>query len=415
MKKIVVTGTKGKTTVVFLIDYLLRHLDYDTVRVDSNGSFVNGKKETNNEDSIRVFGREPNVMPGRYLPGVLRTGKYDADNIVAVLEAGLGCGSKLGTGLVGGHNIGVITNIFSDHINYKKIRTRRDLLKRKSFALFQTKEDGFFVFNADDKLIRDLVIKNSKRKLTFVPVTKERRRVQDLAQKLSYLRGFGLIKEDSLEIWSNGEKVVISKRILPYTYGGRYEPMLYNYLFAIIVTSSLLKKLPEQSFLTDKLRRYRVPARHGRYLKYEINGKNLILDYAHDIGSLRSLISIFPHRQITLVTRAASNRTNKFILDFARSLSRLNIKGLVIYDKVDGTQGKKKYIGRSITREVGESSSLLVNEILKHNPSFKLKRILNEQEALREALKNAKKGEVVIHIQNDIKKDLALLKSKFRV
>ncbi len=414
MKTIVVTGTKGKTTVVFLIDYLLRHFDYDTIRVDSNGSFVNGKQETNNEDSIRVFGREPNVMPGRYLPGVLRTGKHDADNVVAVLEAGLGCGGKLGTGLVGGHNIGMITNIFSDHINYKKIRMRRDLLERKSFVLSQTKEDGFFVFNADDKLIHDLVIKNSRRKLTFVPVTKERRRIQDFIQKFSCLKTFGLMKEDSLEIWSNEGKVVVSRRILPYTYGGRYEPMLYNYLFAIVATSFLLEKLPDQSFLIDKLRKCRMPARYGRYLKYKVDGKSLILDYAHDIGSLRFLISMFPHQQTTLVTRVASNRTDRFILNFAKSLSRLNVRRLVIYDKVDGTQGKKKYVGYSVTREVGESSSLLVNEILKHRPSFKLKRILNEQEALGDALRNAEKGEVVIHIQNDIKKDLALLKDRFR-
>src|SRR5665811_1639645 len=92
-----VTGTKGKTTTVFVIDDILRKLGYNVVKVDTTGHFVNGKRKSTLDDSKRVWHLVPSVCPGRYLweffshPELCEKG-------VAVLECSLGSSATSGLG-----------------------------------------------------------------------------------------------------------------------------------------------------------------------------------------------------------------------------------------------------------------------------------------------------------------------------
>ncbi len=183
MKYIVVTGTKGKTTITNIIDYLLRNFHINTIRVDSNGSYINNIQDTTYEQSIKVYGKAPNVRPGRYIYGALKNGNLDKKNTVAILEAGIAC-MVWGTGVPkSGHDIGIFTNVYSDHIDYKKIISKEDILKRKSFSLLETKKGGYFIFNADDNLVRNLALRNKSRIVNFIPISKNKEMINELHKK----------------------------------------------------------------------------------------------------------------------------------------------------------------------------------------------------------------------------------------
>ncbi len=62
----VVTDTKGKTSVVSLINHLLGR-NYQKLLVSSEAVFLNSRKIATYRDSLVSFGFSPNVRPGRYV------------------------------------------------------------------------------------------------------------------------------------------------------------------------------------------------------------------------------------------------------------------------------------------------------------------------------------------------------------
>lgn len=66
-KNVVITGTKGKTTVSYIVDQALLHLNKNTIRVDTTGHFVNGERKSTLEESKEIWGLVPTVCPGRFL------------------------------------------------------------------------------------------------------------------------------------------------------------------------------------------------------------------------------------------------------------------------------------------------------------------------------------------------------------
>lgn len=113
----VVTGTKGKTSVVSLINHLLGR-NYQKLLVSSEGVFLNSRKIATYQDSLVNFGFSPNVRPGRYVICNLfrkTTSDLNDQRKIAILEASLGC-AKRGTGVEdytkdGLHDVGVFTNV----------------------------------------------------------------------------------------------------------------------------------------------------------------------------------------------------------------------------------------------------------------------------------------------------------------
>jgi len=61
----IVTGTKGKTSVVTLINHFLGP-NYHKL-LSSKGLFLNSRKIASYEDSLINFGYPPKVRPGRYV------------------------------------------------------------------------------------------------------------------------------------------------------------------------------------------------------------------------------------------------------------------------------------------------------------------------------------------------------------
>jgi cyanophycin synthetase len=150
---ICVTGTKGKTTTVAIIHDILRALGKNTLKVDTTGHFINGQRRSTLDDSKETWRLVPSVCPGRYL------WEFHADpnlrnNGVAILESSLGSSSLSGMGY-SYHDVGVFLNVFEDHLgSSERIKSRADIAEAKEFIFKRlTKNNGYAVFNADDKLV----------------------------------------------------------------------------------------------------------------------------------------------------------------------------------------------------------------------------------------------------------------------
>ena len=165
-KKIVlITGTKGKTTVSSLLDSILLRLNTgkETFRVSTDGYFLNCRQRGTSEPSYNIYGFAPTVCPGRYLLSLGSFSQERLDNTVAILETSLSSGNACGTG-VRYCDVGVWTNVFEDHLgSSEKTKTRKDIAELKSVVFSQIKEGGYAVFNACDELICSKIEKINKK------------------------------------------------------------------------------------------------------------------------------------------------------------------------------------------------------------------------------------------------------------
>jgi len=407
LTKFIVTGTKGKTTICNLINHFLVSTGKTSLLVDSLGSFLNNKQQTTFEDSIKNIGKSPNVMPGRYIYWELVSGQLTG-NDYAVLEASLAC-FNWGTG-IDAHDIGIFTNVFRDHLDFKILKDEMDIYHKKSFVYTKLKPGGKFIASLDNEYSlksfsepellekkATLIGVSSKCNLSELEKIKEEVKLNDIL----------FIKED--RIWSLNEGELFDLKYYPYYLDGRMETMSINLLFAFAATQTLLSR--------DEMARaasnYMLPETYGRLLFYQKGDQHIMIDYAHEPFSLHKLADFaqdyFKEKPL-IVTRIAPDRNDEAISDFAKSFARIeSISELIIYDKIDGT-GKKTYEGRKIRREAGESSQKLFDQLEKLPKKFKVTRIVNEEEALQAALASGNK--VVLHIFSDLSLVLKLIKSK---
>jgi cyanophycin synthetase len=132
MKKITITGTKGKTTVSSVLATVLQSVESKVLNVDTNGAYINGEMVMSKSDSQLIWDIVPTVAPGRFLyllhdPAVKFDGQHHGNaEGVAVLEASLGSGTLSGLAYYG-HDVGVFTNVFEDHLGSRPdLNTRED-------------------------------------------------------------------------------------------------------------------------------------------------------------------------------------------------------------------------------------------------------------------------------------------------
>ena len=134
MPVVSITGTNGKSTVTRLTTHILVRAGRRVGTTTSDGVLVN----------------ERMVEPGDWTgPGgawqIL--GRSDLD--VAVLETARGGLVLRGMGYES-NEVGVLTNVSSDHLDLQGIHTLPELAEVKSTVVRVTKPDGWCVLNADD-------------------------------------------------------------------------------------------------------------------------------------------------------------------------------------------------------------------------------------------------------------------------
>jgi len=154
-KTIAVTGTNGKTSVVWYISKILTLLNYNNSTVGTLGHFINGKKI--NEVSLTTPAYEELYKFG----SLSKKGKY-----IYIFEASSHAleQNRLRDYTI---NVAAITNISNDHLDYHKTFSR---YKKSKMKLFNNhlENQGFAIINSKlknlSKLKINLIKKNVKLK-----------------------------------------------------------------------------------------------------------------------------------------------------------------------------------------------------------------------------------------------------------
>lgn len=430
MKKITITGTKGKTTVSTLLAQILRSTGEDVLNVDTAGAYLNGKQVLTKLQSQMVWDIVPTVAPGRFLyllndPSGVSTddgAHHGTAPGIAVLEASLGCGTVSGLGYYG-HDVGIFTNVYEDHLGSRPdLQDKKDIALSKRFVFSRINRDGYAVFNSDDEDVCGQ-LPACKEGVTLIPFGLQYSCFDMAAHRKS--GGMALSVEDDTVVFHQGGKTtkLLNLSDVVWAFDGHFTPSTYN-LLAIIggLISYSGGKIDMQ--LIEEVKRSRLDPASGRLVLMQNDaGVKILADYAHEKQSLASVAKLARHLtgrdgKVIGVLRLTWDRTEELIRETAGHIAG-SYDEFVIYDKIDGywrhPSERFRTSQRQFVQEVGKVSGWFADELTKQRGGKHVARIVREDEAVAHAAALAGPGDVVVVIVNDnIVRSLDFIKDSFK-
>lgn len=415
MKIISITGTKGKTTITRALGFVITDQKQDTLRVDTDGHYINEQQKSTLQDSRNLFSKAPTVCPGKYL---ITMKKY-FPKFTAIFETAIGSNGFHGLGY-GFHQVGIFSNVLEDHLGItKNLKSRVDLARSKSFIFRNIDEGGAAVFNADDKFVCSQLkeIPNNKQ-IALIPVGITFNAFD--VQKHYQSGGIAITIADNWVIIKSKNKIqkIVDVRDISWTFQGQFIPSVYNLMF-IIGGLYAWNNYQLSASILQSLKNYRFDQLGGRLtLLKNKKGVKILVDYAHEKYSLievAKLGNLLKSNHLIGVVRLAPDRTNKMIIETGQKIANI-YDDLIIYDKIDGVN-RGRYVGKNvnITREIGEVSQLLLKGIQVSQKKGRAERVIVEEQAIKRSAEVAEKGDIVVVIcGDDHKKTIQYIKKYFQ-
>ena len=125
----------------------------------------------------------------------------------------------------------------------------------------------------------------------------------------------------------------------------------------------------------------------GRFNMYDCKGVNVILDYGHNIEGYKNVLSSLKNMSINKIIGVIGMPGDRSDYDIKQigTLSSKLLDKIIIKEDID-KRGRK----------TGEVSEIIKKAVIKENSKIDCRIILNEVEALKEALKQAETGDTII-------------------
>lgn len=266
---IAVTGTNGKTTTTRLIAHMVKHKGYQVGYTTTEGIYI--------QDKLLEKGDT--------------TGSYSAEFVLkdptvnfAVLECARGGLLRAGLGFEQ-CDIGIVTNVSSDHLGLRDIYTLEDLAKVKAVIPKSVSKDGYAVLNADDDLVYAMA-EDVSCKVAFFSMDENNPRILKHIAK----GGLAAVYENGyISIFKNSYKIRIDRVAdVPLTFGGKAKFNIENILAATLagyishfevedIKTSLRTFIPSPSKTPGRMNLFKFP-------NFEV-----LVDYAHNVGGLKAI------------------------------------------------------------------------------------------------------------------------------
>lgn len=364
-----VTGTNGKTTTVRLIAYLAMTAGRQVASTTTDGVY-RGRDLVESGD-YSGFGGAAMALAQ---PGV----------DFAVLETARGGILLRGIGTL--HNdVAVVTNVTADHLDQHGIRTLDQLAEVKATITRITRPEGWDVLNADDPRVLAM-----RRHATGQPWLFSLD-ADHPALRITLAEGGRAITvlDGDLVVISARRQVQRLLRIedVPMTIAGISSHNISN---AMAAAAAALGAGIEEAAVVEGLRSFMLdPERNpGRANIFEIEGRTVVVDYAHNEDGLRGLIEICQGlrsngARILLTFGAAGDRTNLI-------LHRLGYTAARGADRVGIAELKRYLRGRDSEDLVQRLQGGVVDGGKPPAPVF-----ANEVEALEWMLRESAPGDVL--------------------
>jgi cyanophycin synthetase len=276
-----ITGTNGKSTVTRLTTHILIRAGRRVGTTTSDGVLVN----------------ERMVEPGDWTgPGgawqIL--GRSDLD--VGVLETARGGLVLRGMGYES-NEVGVLTNVSSDHLDLQGIHTLPELAEVKSTVVRVTKPDGWCVLNADDPHVAALASRVRAHVAFFTLVPGGSARVRRHAAAGGRAggdgggRGYAVDRGTIVELSGGRSTPIIEVRRVPITIGGVARHNVANALAAAAAARGLGLSIEQ---VADGLADFRPSSdlAPGRLNLFRTGATIVIVDFAHNEAGVAAVLDV---------------------------------------------------------------------------------------------------------------------------
>jgi cyanophycin synthetase len=267
-----ITGTNGKSTVTRLITHI----------------FVRAGRRVGTTTSDGVLVNERLVDAGDWTgPAGAWQILARSDLDIAVLETARGGLVLRGMGYES-NEVGVVTNVSSDHLDLQGIHTLPELAEVKSTVVRVTKADGWAVLNADDPLVAAMA-RRVRAKVALFTLGDDIAGVHRMAAG----RGRGYAVRDGwvVELEGDDTRQVIEVGRIPITIGGLARYNVANALAATAAARGLGATIDEvrEGLLDFRPTSDRSP---GRLNLYRLGARIVIVDFAHNEAGVSAILDV---------------------------------------------------------------------------------------------------------------------------
>jgi cyanophycin synthetase len=379
---IAITGTNGKTTTTRLMAHTAAYAGYTVGFSSTDGIYVDNARiktgDCSGPQSARTILQDPTVD-------------------FAVLECARGGIIRSGLGF-DQCDIAIVTNVAADHLGLKDIYTVEDLARVKAVVPCSVKRDGWAILNAADELtyqIKDRVIS----KVALFCSDENNIYLQ------KHMTGGGsAVYADSNQnvfIYDDSRKsFIFNLKEVPITRNGKAQFMVENLLPTVL--AAYFSGIPiEKIVLALKSFIPSAEQTPGRINEFQINGINVIVDYAHNPHGLLALAGYLKHiteRKTGIITVPGDRRDND-IIEFGEIAASMYDEIIIKFDR--DTRGRSE---ESIVKLLGQG-------IQNIRPGFKYQVIADTQSAIHFAIKTSEKGSYVVICADDAIQTLKIVQN----
>jgi cyanophycin synthetase len=364
---VAITGTNGKTTTTRLMAHLASSAGYNVGFSSTDGIYIGGEKiqigDCSGPQSAKTILQDPTVD-------------------FAVLECARGGIIRSGLGF-DRCDIAIVTNVAADHLGLKDIYTVEDLAQVKAVVPVSVKKDGWAILNAGDDYacaMKDQVDCNVALFCTDETNT-------NLQEHISG-GGYAVYTDSNLDIYIYDGKnkiFLFNAADAPVTRNGKAEFMINNLLPVILAAhfSGLTNEQIAQSLMQFIPNEDQTP---GRINEMEINGVNVIVDYAHNPHGLKALagyLKNIPGRKLGIIA-SPGDRRDADLVEFGQIAASMYDDIIIRFDR--DTRGRSR---ESIVE-------LFARGIHAVKPGLEFNVIADTQTAIQYAVENAEKGSYVV-------------------
>jgi cyanophycin synthetase len=366
-----VTGTNGKTTTVRLIAHLLRQAGRNV------GLACTGTIEIDNHV----------IMRGDYSgPQAAATVLREPTVEHAVLEVARGGIMRRGLGF-DECDVGVLLNIASDHLGERDIHTLDELARCKTVVVDAVRPGGTAVLNADDERVLDGA-EWARGDIVYFTMNPDSRPVRQHVRE----HGVAFTVHNDAIVMRQGhvEAEIIPVADVPITFQGHARFNVANALAAAAAAYGLGLTVADIQMGLQTF--HPTPGQNpGRTNLIDADGVKVLIDYGHNVPALEALdslvCSLAAHRRIC-VASAPGNRRDEDIVALGTQLAKMHDQLIICETHPRG-------------RELGEAAGL-VQQGAQVDGSADVEIVMNESEAVGHALDQAREGDLLVLLVDDL-------------